>query len=424
MQDIRAILEAHAALGRAPAALATIAALEGRGYRRPGARLLVTAAGTLFGAVSGVGLASELILEARAAIAAHVPRLVEIAQPDPLDPVLAVGLGCEGPLSLLIEPLDTAEGRAHLRLLRCAAAAGGPSALGTVVSVAGTVSPALGDRLLLGPSGGLYAGLSDSRFWALAGDPPPEGQAALYRVSLPGGEVGVLWERLRPEPALFVFGAGPDAPPLVALANALGWRVTVVDHRGGFARPERFPGAVRVLNARPDDVWELLAESPGAAAVVMTHHHETDRALLTPLLAANLSYVGIWGPRRRAERMLDELAAAGLRPDPAALGRLFAPAGLDLGAERPAEVALAILAEIRAATSGRSAYSLRDRPGAWPGPEWGHEWGHAPGHEPPFQPTYGAGHEPPYGRPAEPGWSQPWLQGAAPHWGERWGEGG
>ena len=155
--------------------------------------------------------------------------------------------------------------------------------------------------------------------------------------------------------ALLVCGAGADAVPLVRLATELGWRVTVVDQRAAYARPDRFPGAsVRLVG--DDEVLE--ATGAADAAVVMAHHYERDQARVRALLAGGVAYIGVLGPRHRTARMLEEL---GVSEQDAA--RLYAPVGLDIGAETPDEIALAIVAEVQGVKAGLRGGHLRERTG-------------------------------------------------------------
>ena len=172
------------------------------------------------------------------------------------------------------------------------------------------------------------------------------------------------WEQpVPPPPALFIFGAGEDARPVASLARTLGWHVTVADPRPAFATRERFPAADTVVTAPAAELVARLAPGPDALVVVMTHHYVHDLPLLGALLGRPLAYVGLLGPRRRAERILADLAATA--PAAAAdLGqRLRAPVGLDLGADGPEQVALAILAEMQAVLGARDGRPLRERNG-------------------------------------------------------------
>ena len=166
----------------------------------------------------------------------------------------------------------------------------------------------------------------------------------------------VLLEVIEPPLPLTVCGAGPDAEPLVALAGALGWAPIVFDHRAAFARPERFPAAVQVRTAAREEFTATVPARHGEVVVLMTHSYPTDLQYLEQLAARDVRYIGVLGPRRRLQRLVEELG------DRAPAGELlYGPAGLDIGADSPPEIALSILAEIRTALAGRAGAPLRDR---------------------------------------------------------------
>ena len=171
--------------------------------------------------------------------------------------------------------------------------------------------------------------------------------------------------RARSAVRLLLCGAGTDAIPVVRLATTVGWLVTVVDHRPSLARATRFPEAEQVICLSSSrEGGELAAAVPLArfdAAVVMAHAAAHDRANLHELLAVGtLRYVGVLGPRRRTIELLE--GAPAVAPRVLSLN-VYAPVGLDLGAETPEEIALAIVSECAAVLAGREARSLRDRDG-------------------------------------------------------------
>ena len=180
-------------------------------------------------------------------------------------------------------------------------------------------------------------------------------RSAGYEVD--GAAVRVLLELVEPPLALTVCGAGPDAEPLATLAANLGWAPVVFDHRAAFARPERFPDAARVVTGAREEFSHAVPPRPGEVAVLMTHSYPTDLTYLEQLAARDLRYIGVLGPRRRLDRLVAELG-----PRAPAAGALYGPAGLDIGADTPAEIALSIVAEIRTVLAGRNGASLRDRP--------------------------------------------------------------
>lgn len=160
---------------------------------------------------------------------------------------------------------------------------------------------------------------------------------------------------------MIIFGAGDDAQPLAQLAHTLSWHVTIADPRATFATAERFPTADLIIVAPAHELVARVAPESDAFTVVMTHHYVHDVPILRDLLSCDFPYIGLLGPKKRAARILADLAHDGFVPTPARLARFHAPIGLDLGADAPADVALSMLAEIRAQRSGRDARPLRDR---------------------------------------------------------------
>jgi xanthine/CO dehydrogenase XdhC/CoxF family maturation factor len=193
----------------------------------------------------------------------------------------------------------------------------------------------------------------------------PWGGKASRLLSFPSitGHVEVFLDRIEPPPHLVVFGAGYDAIPLVRMADELGYEVTLADHRASFATPERFPMAKRVLVGRPAEIWERLPLEPGTSVAILTHNYALDRELLERLLPLDLAYVGLLGPALRKDQILEEIEKDGPGLTGPAWERLHAPIGLDLGADTPETVALAILAEMQSVRAGHGGGPLRERQG-------------------------------------------------------------
>jgi xanthine/CO dehydrogenase XdhC/CoxF family maturation factor len=163
---------------------------------------------------------------------------------------------------------------------------------------------------------------------------------------------------------LIIFGAGFDALPLAELAKNLGWRVTMIDHRAAFASKERFPKADKIIITRPENVGENLIINENTVAVVMTHNYEHDKNILRFLLNSNARYVGALGPKRRTENILQEWREAGVNFTAAQLEKLYAPIGLDIGADTPEAIALSIVAEVKSVLANREGGFLRERKGS------------------------------------------------------------
>jgi xanthine dehydrogenase accessory factor len=330
LTDILDAIDAIAARDE-PMALATIVATAGSTYRRAGARLLVPAEGDPIGNISGGCLEGDVARVGREVLAAGAPRTVRFDLSADDDAVWGYGLGCNGSFELYVEP--TAGVRQAAAALR-SALGGEPTVLSTVIG-----GPRIGTRWS-GTDGAAGAALRDG----------------IPRVEEVDGE-RIFHEPMLPPIHLVVCSAGHDAIPLVRQAAELGWRVTVADVRRRLLTAERFPGAAAFADAEPERAASAVAPDGRTAAVLMSHNYLRDIGYLRGFLDAPLAYLGALGPRGRTEQMLVEIG----RPE--AIERLHAPAGLDIGAEGPEEVARAIVAEILAVMRGRPGGPLRERRG-------------------------------------------------------------
>jgi xanthine dehydrogenase accessory factor len=186
----------------------------------------------------------------------------------------------------------------------------------------------------------------------------PNQSFQIHRHSLSrGGWAEVLTEWMNPAQALAIFGDGHDVAPLVELANMLGWHITVVGSRPSAALRRSFPKADQLI-CSPDDPAGVVADLPvGVAVVVMAHNFHRDAAVLRQVLCHPHDYIGVLGPRRRTARLL---ASTGRADDGE---HIYSPVGLDIGAENPEQIAVAIVAEIQAVAAGSAGQSLRERSG-------------------------------------------------------------
>lgn len=348
---------------RQPAVLATVVRVEGSAYRRPGARMLIAADGTSTGMVSGGCLETDLAERARAVLRERRPRTVVYDMRSPDDIVWGLGLGCAGQVRVLLEALDPDSPPGWCLFASQARARRGQAAIATVFEAP--------DRALIGcrrwidergvrggttGSEGLDALLSSAIAAALA-----ENRSRNETWVLPEGVCAGLVEVIHPAVQLHVFGAGADAEPLAHQAAALGWSVALFDQREAFAEASRFPLATAVACVDyASFALEPLRIDSRTAVLLMTHHFLHDRTLLARLLESAAAYIGVLGPRRRLERLLEQLAADGFHPSGAARRRLHGPVGLDIGSETPAEIALSALAEIQSTLAGRAGGSLRE----------------------------------------------------------------
>lgn len=367
MKELRDILARLRAAARGErAALGTVVRVRGSTYRREGARLLMLDGGRTIGSISGGCLEGDVAERAAEVLETGRPALARYDLTSDDDAVWGLGLGCNGAIDVLIERVSGDDGAALLRALEDAVEGREALALATVIAAPGD-GPPVGARLIVPEHGQVRGSLGDAALDAAA-TASARAQLAARRSSVVpvrsrAGETEVFVEVLAPPLPLVVCGAGHDVIPLVHLAHALGWWVTVADSRPAFAVAKRFPGADEVVLAAADEVPSRVRLDRHTFVVVMTHNFLHDKVLLRGLLQSPARYIGMLGPRARTERLLAELAKEGVRVDDAQRARLFAPVGLDLGADSPEEIALSILGEILAARNGRPVASLRDRPG-------------------------------------------------------------
>jgi len=358
MRELRDILAAFRSLAPGDVAvLASVVHAAGSTYRRIGARMLVLPDDRLVGLLSGGCLEGDLLLRAGEVRAQGSPRLVHYDASADDDIVWGLGLGCAGVVDVLLEPVS----RERSGPLAWLAAWRDVRAIGVLAT--SLADAELGRRFALHP---------DGRF---EGDPSEAVRAALLQARNSGrsrrlaSRAGALCvEVARPPRRLVIFGAGPDAVPVSCLGVELGWDVELVDHRPVYARAERFPGA-RVHFAPTEEAVARVLVDAETYVLVMTHHYVIDRALLSALLPSPAPYVGLLGPKRRAEDLLDDLEADGVQFTPEERARLHGPAGLDIGGEGPEAIALSLLAQVMAVAERRSGGSLRDRKGPIHEPE-------------------------------------------------------
>ena len=351
-QETRQILRRVVELGRAGhmCALATVTRIEGSAYRRPGAKLLIEDDGSALGGVSGGCLEEDVRQVGLQVLRSGESRLLHYATGDDDSKVWGLGLGCDGEVEILVQPVSSEAACGPWAEVQTLLEGDSPFTL----SMRLTPGRA-GAFLAVGERGRIAGGLGETE-----ADAEAEAQAtALIRAGRPSarpvpGSTTVFTELLVPPLKLLVCGAGEDARPLVAVASAAGFRVCVADPRSAYLTAQRLPEAWKLLLLHPEDDSAELPGDRATYAVVMTHSLERDTKWVRRLLATNVPYIGVLGPRARTLKFLEELGASGNE-------RVFGPVGLDLGADGPEQVALSIVAELLLVWSGREPRHLRER---------------------------------------------------------------
>lgn len=341
--ETRALLGAlRDALGRGQqAAIATVVGVHGSAYRREGTRMLILDDGAQVCMLSGGCLEAEVVEVALEVIRTGVPTVTHYDLSE--DATWGLGIGCGGSVDVRVERVDAHDPVTAAWL--SALEAGRAAALIVPLRGEGRVLVTPGGEVLGTLSGDLHAPAVAAALERLGSREP---RAAT--LTLPGGDgaegTPVFIDLSSLPPQLVLYGAGHDAMPLSAQAHALGYDVHVIDPRGAYLTPGRFPGAT-LHDLSPEDLAAFVP-SPRAHLIVMNHHVDRDRVCLRHALESGAEYVGVLGPRSRALDLLATLEGEGVTFTDAQLARLRSPIGLRLGAEAPEEVALSILAELMA----------------------------------------------------------------------------
>lgn len=335
--------------------LGTVVATQGSTYRKPGAMMLIAADSSYRGLISGGCLEADLAAQAREVFKDGKTRDIcyDMSQGD--DFAFGLGLGCDGIIHLMLQRLDGSADFGFLGTLDKAWKSRSSGLLSLVTSSsdpaysAGDFALNCGSELSTGMpllvdnifahEGALFSGGHDMsrRYWQDS-------------IETGSGKVELLLTPIMPPPAILICGAGHDALPVARLAAEMGWKCTVVDHRSGFARADRFPRNCEVRMLQPSELNQHIPLNKIDAAVLMTHHLGHDRSYLSQVIDASLPYIGLLGPRARRDRLLDEIGATDVH--------VHGPAGLNIGAEMPESIALAIIAEIHAFLNCRDGSML------------------------------------------------------------------
>jgi xanthine/CO dehydrogenase XdhC/CoxF family maturation factor len=346
-------------------ALATIVHLNGSSYRGPGARMLISDAGELTGAISGGCLEGDALRKAMLVLSQQQSKLVTYDTSDEEDATVGIQLGCEGVIQVLFEPIQADNPNNPIQLLSKAVAIRQQAVLVTLFSLENKRHDQAGTCLLMEADGTITGNI-----------PYPELEAYILKDVRSAIEVGqsafkqyvgndisvtAFIEFLQPAVSLVVVGAGNDAIPLMRIADTVGWEVRIVDGRNTHAKPGRFETACQVLVSNPEKVLEQIPIDRRTVFVMITHNYQYDLAMLKALLPLNIPYIGMLGPKKKLERMITELRHEGMEITAEMLSKVFGPVGLEIGAETPEEIAISIIAEICAVLKGKQGGSLRNK---------------------------------------------------------------
>jgi len=343
--------------------LATVVHVEGSSYRRPGARMLVDETGKITGAISGGCLEGDALRKALMALHQQQNKLVSYNSMEEDDATFGIQLGCNGIVHILFEPIHPQDANNPVACLQQAIQERKEAVLVTLFSLQATHNQQPGTCYLLTKENTVSSALPTTLETVVAAKAL---QVLLTKTSLFADNINqqalsAFIEFVSPAVALHIIGAGNDAMPLVHMAKQLGWQVSVMDGRNHLVTQTRFPLADHLVVGKPEQIIHDISKDEWSVVVMMTHNYNYDLALLPLLLKHSLRYIGMLGPKRRMERLLNELVQQGCTITAAQQQHLYGPVGLDIGAETSEEIALSVLAEIKAVLSYRNGYSLRYR---------------------------------------------------------------
>jgi xanthine dehydrogenase accessory factor len=362
-KEIRAIISAYdqAEKRGIMAALATVVKVDGSSYRRAGARMLITEDGSLTGAISGGCLEGDALRKARLVMTRQKAMLVVYDTTDEDDAKLGVGLGCNGIIHILIEPIMAGHPLNPVALLRKFISKRQRGVLITLFNMEKRHDEQVGTCMLIGENETLGT-VPDQRIAdevAIDADTVMRQGNRDRKYYYDQDGLTCFIEYLEPPVSLIVIGAGNDARPVADMAGLLGWQVTIADGRANYVTHERFPDVSRRIIARPEELLQQVIPDDRTIFMLMTHNFNYDKAILADLLHLPVPFIGVLGPRKRLARMLNEIYDS--TTDVTIPDNVFGPAGLDVGSENAEEIALSIVAQMQAVLKGRNAQPLKDQ---------------------------------------------------------------
>jgi xanthine dehydrogenase accessory factor len=358
MKEQKNIVKAYREMDKSrQAALATVVRVHGSSYRSPGARMLITDDGKWVGSISGGCLEGDALRKARKVMQEKKPMTVTYDTREESNQNLGIGLGCNGVIDVLIEPLSVNTTNS-ISLFERIIEKNQPVALATQFTGGGT-----GNKIILHANGEVENHIINEALSTVIKNDLlglfETGKSEVKRYKAVDEEVEVFIELIQPAVSIIIFGGGFDARPVSTLAKSLGWEVNVTDECVAHIAPVFFPDADKLSLCQREFIDRNFNITPYTACVLMSHNYEYDRDVLKKLLSTLAPYIGILGPRKRFDKMQSEFAIVGIELTQHDLNRIHSPIGLDIGAETPDEIAVSIIAEIQSKFANRSGGFLK-----------------------------------------------------------------
>jgi len=362
MKEQKAIIDAYRKIdfSKSRAALATVVKVRGSSYRSPGARMLITDDGKWTGSISGGCLEGDALRKARQVMHDKKAFTVTYDTREGSNQHLGIGLGCNGIIDVLMEPVDPTDTKNPIHYFEQFLVTKQPVAVATIFT-----GPLTGEKVIMNEDNTVMLHCSNnelSRLIALDLKKVFSDKASHAKEYLLNGEkTDIFIELIQPQVSVIIFGGGFDARPVSQLAKSLGWNVTVTDECVAHLAPLFFPDADKLSLCQREFIDRDFEITPYTACILMSHNYDYDRDVLKKILPTATPYIGILGPRKRFDKMLDELAMEGVVLQAGEHHRIHSPIGLDIGAETPDEIAVSIIAEIQGKFANRTGGFLKYR---------------------------------------------------------------
>jgi len=324
-------------------ALATVINVDGSAPREEGAKMVISASGLVAGSVSGGCVESAVAEEAITVMQTGAPKIVRYGINRNM--MWDVGLACGGSIDVFIEPLETPlPAQSHKAFAVC-----------TIVRGPGGV----GRKIVVDAQRSVEGDLANPQVQAVVVERAIELINAGRSKTVDAGAYQIFIDANIPQPRAILVGAVHIAVALCEMAARAGFAVTVIDPRSSLCNLERFPLAAALIVDWPQDALPNIIIDENTYVAVLTHDDKFDDPTLLAVLPSGARYVGAIGSKKTQSLRRIRLLDAGVPQR--AVDRMRGPIGLDIGAQSPEEIAVAILAEMIAAKYQRSGMPLRDR---------------------------------------------------------------
>ncbi|MCK5209360.1 MAG: XdhC family protein, partial [Cyclobacteriaceae bacterium] len=345
------------------AALATVVKVYGSSYRRPGARMLIREDGFWFGSVSGGCLEGDVISKAKEVMKTGKSQLFKYDTRQNAKNAFGMGYGCNGLLEILIEPIDYNENNQSLSILNHLLTVQGLQGLSTIYYSEDDEITTLGERYHSNGTGfirnaALAQLVENDLKTAIEAN---ETLSKTYKID--SKKVKVLHEVFQPKLNILIYGAVFHVIPFMRIANELGYNVHVTDSFDPIQPVWNFPNSDEITIMDEAEVNVLIENTPNLAVVFLTHNFFYIKEELPKVLKSDAPYIGILGSRKKTQKILREAEVNDDNYSTSELAKIHYPIGLDIGANTPEEIALSIIAEIRAFFSNKTGESLKKSDG-------------------------------------------------------------